>query len=68
MGNLERPLTWILIIGLLGYLFVANCTCGEEIPPPPPPPDPVTEITVEVTIEDSDTTVVVDTKLITEEE
>ena len=66
MGNLERPLTWILIIGLLGYLFVANCTCGEEIPPPPP--DPVTEITVEVTIEDSDTTVVVDTELITEEE
>ena len=66
MGNLERPLTWILIIGLLGYLFVVNCTCGEEIPPPPP--DPVTETTVEVTIEDSDTTVVVDTELITEEE
>ena len=74
MGNLEKPLTWILVIGLLGYLFVANCTCGEEIPPPPP--DPVTETTVEGTIEDSNTTVVEDsnttviekTELITKEE
>ena len=31
MGKLEKPLTWILIIGLLGYLFVANFKCGEEI-------------------------------------
>ena len=69
MGNLEKPLTWILVIGLLGYLFVANCTCGEEIQPQATPqPDPVTETTVEVTIEDSGTTVVVDTVLITEKE
>ena len=30
MGNLEKPLTWGLVIVLLGYLFVANCECGEE--------------------------------------
>jgi len=30
MGNLEKPLTWGLTILLLGYLFVANCKCGEE--------------------------------------
>jgi len=29
MGNLERPLTWVLAIVLLGYLFIANCECGE---------------------------------------
>ena len=30
MGNLEKPLTWGLVIVLLGYLFIANCDCGEE--------------------------------------
>ena len=30
MGNLEKPLTWGLVIVLLGYLFVANCECNEE--------------------------------------
>ncbi|MBT5750134.1 MAG: hypothetical protein HOI39_03305 [Flavobacteriales bacterium] len=30
MGNLEKPLTWGLVIVLLGYLFVINCECGEE--------------------------------------
>jgi hypothetical protein len=29
MGNLEKPLTWGLAIVLLGYLFIANCKCGE---------------------------------------
>lgn len=29
MGNLERPLTWGLAIVLMGYLFIANCECGE---------------------------------------
>ena len=29
MGNFEKPLTWGLVILLLGYLFVANCECGE---------------------------------------
>ena len=30
MGNLEKPLTWGLVIVLLGYLFIANWDCGEE--------------------------------------
>ena len=30
MGNLEKPLTWGLVIVLLGYLFIANCNFGEE--------------------------------------
>ena len=30
MGNLEKPLTWGLVIVFVGYLFVANCECGEE--------------------------------------
>ena len=30
MGNLEKPLTWGLVIVLLGYLFIVNCECGEE--------------------------------------
>ena len=30
MGNMEKPLTWGLVIVLLGYLFVVNCECGEE--------------------------------------
>ena len=29
MENLERPLTWGLAIVLMGYLFIANCECGE---------------------------------------
>ena len=30
MGNLEKPLTWVLGIVFVGYLFIANCECGEE--------------------------------------
>jgi len=30
MGNLEKPLTWVLVIVLLGYLFISNCDSGEE--------------------------------------
>ena len=30
MGNLEKPLTWGLVIVLLGYLFIANCDCEDE--------------------------------------
>ena len=29
MGKYERPLTWILLIGLLGYLFVDNFSKTE---------------------------------------
>jgi hypothetical protein len=30
MGNIEKPLTWVLVIVLLGYLFIGNCDCNEE--------------------------------------
>ncbi len=26
---MEKPITWGLVILLLGYLFIANCECGE---------------------------------------
>lgn len=29
MEKIERPLTWVLIIGLLGYLFMGDC-CKSE--------------------------------------
>ena len=29
MENLKTPLTWVLGIVFVGYLFVANCECGE---------------------------------------
>ena len=71
MGNLERPLTWGLAIVLMGYLFIANCECGEgKICPlnsafnisssginanalEVDVPETVTEVTVEVTVEDA---------------
>ena len=82
MGNLEAPITWVLGIAFIVYIGLGNCCTDsgnqaafsattpslnapplgvEQAPPSPPPP-------VEVTIEDSDTAVVVDTELITEEE
>ena len=30
MENLKKPLTWVLGIVFVGYLFIANCECGEE--------------------------------------
>ena len=75
MGNLERPLTWGLAIVLMGYLFIANCKCGEgticplnsafnisssginanalEVDVP--------ETVTEVTVEDGDTAVAIET-------
>lgn len=71
MGNLERPLTWGLAIVLMGYLFIANCECGEGTICPVNSafnisssginanalevdvPETVTEVTVEVTVEDA---------------
>ena len=79
MGNLERPLTWGLAIVLMGYLFIANCECGEGTICPLNAafnisssginadaleidvPETVTEVTEEVTVEDGDTTVVIET-------
>ena len=78
MGNLETPITWVLGIAFIVYIGLGNCCTDNgnqaafsatnpslnapalEVEQAPPP--------VEVTIEDSDTTVVVDTELITEEE
>ena len=75
MRKLETPLTWGLAIFLLGYLFIANCECGEgticplnsafnisssgvnanalEVDVP--------ETVTEVTVEDGDTAVAIDT-------
>jgi len=75
MGNLERPLTWGLAIVIMGYLFIANCECGEgticpvnsafnisssginanalEVDVP--------ETVTEVTVEDGDATVAIET-------
>ena len=30
MENFKTPLTWVLGIVCVGYLFIANCECGEE--------------------------------------
>ena len=30
MENIEKPLTWVLVIVLLGYLFIVNCDYKEE--------------------------------------
>lgn len=46
MGKFEKPLTWILIIGILGYLFMGNCSeteCSTEVKK---------EIRVEIKVED----------------
>ena len=69
MGNLERPLTWGLAIVLMGYLFIANCECGEGTICPVNSAFnisssginanalevdvPETEVTVEVTVEET---------------
>jgi preprotein translocase subunit SecF len=46
MGKSERPLTWILVIVILGYLFMANygkTECSTEVKK---------EIRVEIQVED----------------
>ena len=46
MGKYERPLTWILLLGILGYLFAENCfktECSTEVKK---------EIRVEIKVED----------------
>ena len=30
MVNLEKPLTWVLVVVVLGYLFISNCNFGGE--------------------------------------
>ena len=69
MENLERPLTWGLAIVIMGYLFIANCECGEGTICPVNSAFnisssginanalevdvPETEVTVEVTVEET---------------
>jgi hypothetical protein len=46
MGKSEKPLTWILVIGILGYLFMGNygkTECSTELKK---------EIRVEIQVED----------------
>jgi len=46
MGKFEKPLTWILVIGILGYLFMVNygkTECSTEVKK---------EIRVEILVED----------------
>ena len=46
MGKSEKPLTWILVIGILGYLFMGNygkTECSTEVKK---------EIRVEIQVED----------------
>ena len=79
MENLERPLTWGLAIVIMGYLFIANCECGEGTICPlnsafnisssgvnanaleVDVPETVTEVTVEVTVEDGDAAMAIET-------
>ena len=78
MGNLETPITWVLGIAFIVYIGLGNCCTdsGNQAAFSATNPSlnaPALEVEqtpspVEVTIEDSDTTVVVDTELITEEE
>ena len=46
MGKFEKPLTWILIIGILGYLFMGNCCKTERST------EVKKEIRVEIQVED----------------
>ena len=78
MGNFEKPLTWVLAIVLLGYLFIANCDCGDGTTCPLNSAfniessaknaavleaDETGEVTVEVVVEDEDTTVIVEANI-----
>ena len=78
MGNFEKPLTWVLAIVLLGYLFIANSDCGDGTACPLNSAfniessaknaavleaDETGEVTVEVVVEDEDTTVIVEANI-----
>ncbi len=76
MKNFEKPLTWILAIVLIGYLFIANCDCGDTCPlndgftieasvknAPILESNKAEEVTVEVTIDNEDTTVIFETNI-----
>jgi len=82
MGNLETPITWVLGIAFIAYFALGNCctdsgnqaACSAIDANLNAPaleveqPEVVEEVTVEIAIEDGDTTVVVEAEIITEEE
>ena len=82
MGNLETPITWVLGIAFIAYIALGNCCsdssnqaayAGTETSINAPAlevekEEVVEEVTIEVTIEDDDTTIVVETEITSEEE
>jgi len=82
MGNLETPITWVLGIAFIAYVGLGNCCTnsgnqaaydGTEVGINAPAleveqPEIVEEVTIEVAIEDGDTTIVMETEITAEEE
>ena len=81
MGNLETPITWVLGIAFIAYVGLGNCCTdsgnqaaygGTETsinaPALEAEEEVVEEVTIEVPIEDNDTTIVVETEITSEEE
>jgi len=78
MGNLETPITWVLGIAFIAYIALGNCCsdssnlsayAGTETSINAPALEVEKEDVVEeVTIEDDDTTIVVETEITSEEE
>ena len=81
MGNLETPITWVLGIAFIAYIALGNCCsdssnqaayAGTETSINAPALEVeevvVEEVTIKVSIEDDDTTIVVETEITSEEE
>jgi len=78
MGNLETPITWVLGIAFIAYIALGNCCsdssnqaayAGTETSINAPALEvEKEEVVEEVTIEDDDTTIVVETEITSEEE
>ena len=81
MGNLETPITWVLGIAFIAYVGLGNCCTdsgnqaaygGTEpsinAPALEVEEEVVEEVTIKVSIEDDDTTIVVETEITSEEE
>ncbi len=68
MGKLEKPLTWVLIIGILGYLFMGNCCktnseCDSKNSSNWSEKNQDSEIEVKIIATDSDTDINIDSML-----
>ena len=78
MGNLETPITWVLGISFIAYIALGNCCsdssnqaayAGTETSINTPALEvEKEEVVEEVTLEDDDTTIVVETEITSEEE